>query len=248
MVSPKTADYDSIAGFYSKHWCSHYHKGLTAMLERVLLAGLPGGAHVLDLCCGTGTVAGYLVGRGFAVTGLDASEEMLRYARQEVPQGEYLVANAEAFRLPSMFEACICTFDSPSYFLDEDALVRVFANVHGALRPNGRFVFDLSLEAAYKSEWGRSCSIVDTDEACFVRGTYDESERLGRTLITTFQRKDSWERTDVEFVARCHPPEDVLRALTRAGFAECTWSDSDREEDLQRELGPRRACFVATKR
>jgi SAM-dependent methyltransferase len=247
ITAPSRADYNPIAGFYRKHWCGHYHAGLTAMLDRVLLADLPDGAHVLDLCCGTGTVARHLVDRGFSVTGVDASEEMLRYARQEVPGGEFFVADAEAFRLPPVFHGALCTFDSLSYLLDEEALVRAFSNVHDALRPKGRFVFDLSLEAAYKSEWGESCSIVNTDEACFVRGSYDERERLGRTLITTFQRRGSWERTDVEFLARCHRPEEVLRALRRAGFAECTWQSSDENQELQRELGPRRACFVATK-
>lgn len=157
MDAPKRSEYDSIAGFYRKHWCGHYHKGLTTMLERVLFAGLPGGASVLDLCCGTGSVAGYLARRGFAVTGLDASGEMLRYARREVPQGEFLLADAETFRLPAIFDASICTFDSCSYFLDQETLVKVFSNVYDALRPNGRFAFDLSLEAAYKNEWQESC-------------------------------------------------------------------------------------------
>lgn len=247
FIIPERANYDSIAGFYRNHWCGHYHAGLTKMLERVLLAKLTKGARILDLCCGTGLVAGHLVRRGFSVTGLDASEEMLRYARQEVPEGEFMVANAEAFSLPGLFDGAVCTFDSCSYFLDEDALLKVFANVHAALRANGRFVFDLSLEAAYKSEWQESCSIVDPDEACFVRGSYDESERLGRTLITTFRRNGSWQRTDVEFLARCHAPEDVLRALTRAGFSNCVCSYSDENEDLRQELGPRRACFEAMK-
>lgn len=247
LVSPTQADYDSIAGFYRRHWCGHYHAGLTAMLERLLFADLPAGAHVLDLCCGTGAVAGYLVGRGLAVTGIDASEEMLRFARQEVPEGEFLVANAEAFRLPAVFAACVCTFDSLSYFLDEDALGNVFSNVYAALRPDGRFIFDLSLEAAYKSEWQQSCSIVETDEACFVRGSYDETERLGRTLITTFHRNGSWQRTDVEFLARCHDPEEVLRVLTRAGFVNCACHNSDHDEELRSELGPRRVCFLATR-
>lgn len=246
-ISPRRADYDAIAGFYRKHWCGHFHGGLTAMLERVLFAGLPRGAQVLDLCCGTGSVAGYLVGRGFSVTGVDASEEMLRFARREVPEGEFLVADAEAFELPAVFEACICTFDSCSYFLDEEALVKVFSNVHAALRPGGRFVFDLSLEAVYKSEWQESCSILEADDACFVRGSYDERERLGRTLITTFERKGLWHRTDVEFVARCHVPEDVLTALNKAGFADCVCHYSDEDEELRRDLGPGRACFVASK-
>lgn len=247
IVAAGRPDYNRIAAFYRKHWCGHYHSGLTGMLERAVLAQLPDGAAILDLCCGTGTVARYLVQRGFSVTGVDASEQMLRYAREDVPEAEFLVADAEAFRLPAVFDAAVCTFDSLSYLLEQEALVRAFSNVYNALRPKGTFVFDLSLEDAYKSEWQESCSIVEPDEACFVRGSYNESERMGRTLITTFHRNDSWERTDVEFLVRCHSPEQVLEALEKARFTDCRCHRSHDDEELRRELGPGRACFVAKK-
>lgn len=247
LTTVKTADYDSIAGFYRKHWCNHYHAGLTAMLDRVLLDRLAKGSRVLDLCCGTGTVARHMVSRGFAVTGVDASEEMLRYARQEVPEGRFIVASAEEFRLPGVFDAAVSTFDSLSYLLDQESLERTFGNVHAALRPGGAFVFDLATEESFQTEWNRSCHIVEADEVCIVRGSYDERERLGRTFITTFQRKGNWERSDVEFLAHCHRPEEVLGALKRSGFEESGCHLSDEDELLRNELGPRRACFVANK-
>jgi hypothetical protein len=107
------------------------------------------------------------------------------------------------------------------------------------------FVFDLSLEEAYRSEWGQSCSIIDDDEACFIRGSYDDRDRLGRTLITTFNRNGSWERTDVEFLTRCHTPEEVISALKKSGFKETVCHRSDDDGELRRGLGPGRACFVA---
>lgn len=240
-------DYNSIAGFYRKHWCSHYHAGLTAMLERLLLARLAPGARILDVCCGTGTVARRLAGRGFAVTGLDASVEMLRYAAKEVPQARLLAADARAFDLPPMFDGALCTFDSLSYMIEDEDLERVFANVRAALIPGGVFVFDLSLAEAYRSEWHRSCSIVEDDEACFVRGVYNEDQQLGHTLITHFHANGVWERTDVVFVARCRAPGEVLRALECAGFAERQCYRTDVDEELRGYLGPGRACFVATK-
>ncbi len=38
--------------------------------------------RVLDLCCGTGQLAGYFLERGYRVVGIDLSEHMLRYARE----------------------------------------------------------------------------------------------------------------------------------------------------------------------
>src|SRR4051812_39352155 len=102
-ATTNSPDYNVIAGFYQKHWCAHYHAGLVAMLGRLLLARLTAKARILDVCCGTGTVAKHLITQGFRVTGIDASEEMLGYAIEEVPTAEFLVADARVFDLPPVF-------------------------------------------------------------------------------------------------------------------------------------------------
>ena len=51
-----------------------------------LLAGLPAGANVLDLPCGTGRLLPLLVGAGFQVTAADSSGHMLDLARQHCRQ------------------------------------------------------------------------------------------------------------------------------------------------------------------
>jgi SAM-dependent methyltransferase len=241
-------DYDAIAGFYRKHWCTHYHAGLLAMIERLLLVRLQPHARILDICCGTGTVARALLAKGFRTTGIDASKEMLRHAAREAPEGAFLLADARQFALPSMFDAALCTFDSLSYILDLQELGRVFSNVFAALRPGGLFLFDASLEKAFQTEWQNSCVIIEDDEACFVRGAYDEKQRCGTTLITRFHRNGEWTRTDVEFRVRCHSPEEVLHALNQAGFGESVCYHSDQDRELRGELGPARACFMAAKR
>src|SRR5688572_30222331 len=54
------------------------------------LAGrLPAGARVLDIGCGPGQFSQYLMDRGFIVEGIDTSEEMLRIAREKVPDGSF---------------------------------------------------------------------------------------------------------------------------------------------------------------
>ena len=45
--------------------------------RRALVAALPPGGHVLDVATGTGLVAAELLRRGFTVTGVDQSAEML---------------------------------------------------------------------------------------------------------------------------------------------------------------------------
>ncbi|SCK13842.1 Methyltransferase domain-containing protein [Streptomyces sp. WMMB 714] len=51
---------------------------------------LPPGSHVLDLGCGTGLpTARQLVEAGHRVTGIDLSPEMVKLARENVPEGDF---------------------------------------------------------------------------------------------------------------------------------------------------------------
>ena len=240
-------DYNSIAGFYQTHWCGHYHPGLIAMLQRLVTSHLRSRARILDVCCGTGTVARHLVAQGFRITGVDASEEMLHHAREQVTNAEFIIADARNFSVACVFDAAICTFDSLSYMLSREDVLSTFANIHAALRPGGVFAFDLSLEETYRREWQRTCSIIKEDEACFIRGSYDETARLGRTLITRFHRNGTWERADVEFVVRCHDLTEICSGLSQSGFAKVVCHTSDDDERLRSEIGAGRACVVASK-
>ncbi len=54
------------------------------------------GRRTLEIGCGEGRVARDLVVRGYAVTAVDASPTLLRYAQEADPAGRYLVADAAA--------------------------------------------------------------------------------------------------------------------------------------------------------
>jgi SAM-dependent methyltransferase len=53
------------------------------------LSLLPKSGSILDVGCGGGTKARYLVDRGFKVTGIDFSEKMVEISRREVPTGRF---------------------------------------------------------------------------------------------------------------------------------------------------------------
>ena len=92
----------------------HDNKRDQAYVEHVLryvdrfLEGLPAGAKVLDLGCGTGEpIAKYVVQRGFRVTGVDESAEMLRFARQIVPEAELIHADMVNVEFLGTFDAAV---------------------------------------------------------------------------------------------------------------------------------------------
>ena len=110
--------------------------GQDPLWRRFLVSRLPGdGGHVLDVATGTGLVAAELRRRGFHVTGLDQSAEMLARARQRFGDGVALV-EASAEQLPfdeATFDHLTVTY-LLRYVTDPGVALRELARV---VRPGG---------------------------------------------------------------------------------------------------------------
>jgi len=104
--------------------------------RRFLVSRLPrDGGHVLDVATGTGLVAAALLARGFRVTGLDQSPEMLAVARRRFA-GRVELVEASAERLP--FEDA--SFDHLTFtyllrYVDDPAAT--LAELARVVRPGG---------------------------------------------------------------------------------------------------------------
>ena len=233
MVSeaPRPYDaYDDFAWFYHRYWSRGIPFRLLDAVERLLLARLPPGTHVVDLCCGTGRVARAIASRGFRVTGIDGSATMLAIAREEAPEVTFVHADARAFALAEPASAIVSMFDSLNHVTEAADLARVFACARKELVPGGRFVFDLNDEVAFRTHWtGQSFTTVEPDHVSILRGTYDARVRLGRVDVTMFREVDgAWRRADTTVHERCYAPDDVLAMLSRAGFrAEVVRAEDD---------------------
>lgn len=253
-------DYDALAWIYDRHW-SHFPADAMQVIERLVLAKLDRGAHILDLCCGTGQLARALVDRGFWVTGIDGSAPMLDFARRNAPEAEFLLADARAFTLSSPADAVISTYDSLNHVLTLDELAAVFRNVNSALREGGSFLFDLNMEEKYGSRWGGATAIIEEDYVCVVRGSYEAEQKLARFEATIFlrctaaslsgiapaegARDDEWQRSDVLIWERCYSEVEVKTALRGAGFKEVEALDWHGDLDPAGEAG--RVFFLCRK-
>jgi cyclopropane fatty-acyl-phospholipid synthase-like methyltransferase len=76
-----------------------------------LLARLPQPAEILDLGCGSGVpISRYLVEHGHKVIGLDISERQIELARQQVPQGLFLLRDMTALKEREFSVGAIVSF------------------------------------------------------------------------------------------------------------------------------------------
>ena len=74
--------YSRLAGVYDEIVIDPCHDQWASFLDELWSADPDGVRSVLDLCCGTGRLAGELVARGYWVVGADASDAMLVLARE----------------------------------------------------------------------------------------------------------------------------------------------------------------------
>jgi SAM-dependent methyltransferase len=229
------SDYDKFAWLFDQEWGS-FGVELFPTLDQLTRGRIPGKAKILDLCCGTGRLAELLSQRGFRVTGLDGSPEMIRMAKSRAPGVEFLCQDARSFHLPPVFDGVFCTFDSLNHLLSSAELKMVFQNVWDCLAKGGTFLFDLNTEEAYLKEWKGYVDVVEKPDYFYVnRAYYDAKTRLAQTHCIFFCRNGSdWERSEARLNQKYHPVEKVKSLLQDVGFGNIRKYALDRRPELHR--------------
>lgn len=241
--------YDHFAWFYNRYWSQDFHSAAFPILERIWLPRLPAGARVLDVCCGTGYLAGLLAARGFRVTGVDESAAMIECARENVPAAEFHVAAASDFQVQGRFDGAVSTFDSLNHLIGAARLECALERVAASLQPRAPFAFDILTEEAYQTHWGENFAIVRDDHVLIITGSgFDFRTGIARCLITMFRLLDGgWQRSDTVVEEQAYAPREVDSALRRAGFGEIACYDA-RDLGMAGQLGEGRTFYVATRR
>ncbi|NJR70053.1 MAG: class I SAM-dependent methyltransferase [Synechococcales cyanobacterium CRU_2_2] len=158
-------------------------------LERSLLPQLPSAAQLLDLCCGTGQLIQPLLERGYQVTGLDGSEAMLNYARENAPRANFWLDDARTFSSPIQFDAVFSTSASLNHIMSLEALTEVFQNVYRSLQPSGFFLFDLN-HPGQMQKWWRGQIVegeIDSRYAWILRPSYEPTHHQGAFEVSLFE-------------------------------------------------------------
>ncbi len=103
------------------------------------------GAHrVLDIGCGTGSLACLLAGRGYNVFGVDPALASLDVARRKPFAGRVTWIHATAPDVePVDADVAVMTGNVAQVFIDEEDWLATLRAAHQALRPGGHLVFEV---------------------------------------------------------------------------------------------------------
>ena len=242
----KYTAYNNFAYVYNRFW-GEFPVTILPILEDLVLKDFPKNTRILDLCCGTGQLAAELTKQGYEVTGIDSSEQMLKYARMNSPTTAFIPSDVRSFMLMARFNVAFSTFDSLNHVLEIDELEQVFGHVYRQLETNGVFIFDMNLEPGFLHRWTVPIQIVEDDVVVIINSDYDVEEKLATGNITTFTQNDDnwWERNDVVLVQRAYSIQKIFETLASVGFIGLEVFDAVEDFKLD-QVG--RAFFRARKR
>ena len=158
---------------FKEGWWKEYFSGDTVQTLRIVegfkwnvdtdfveeALALAEGSKVLDLACGYGRFSIALASRGFDVTGLDYSVELLEIARSEASRRnvsvEFVQGDMRNMKYDGQFDAVLCWANSFGFFSDSDN-ERVLQLIGRSLKRRGRLLLDLhNKDAVIRNRLGK---------------------------------------------------------------------------------------------
>ena len=205
---------------------------------------------VVDLACGTGSVTEILARKGYRVTGVDMSEEMLTEAAMKTMDMEqppmYSCQLLQNLRLPRGVDMAVCALDSLDYILDPADCKEAIRRAYKALNPGGIFIFDVNTPEKLRAMDDQVFLDEDDDVYCVWRGEFDEETNICSYGMDLFQREGNmWRRSFEEHREYAYSQEQLTGFLKDAGFTHIEVY-ADRLFEAPRE-GEQRIYFKARK-
>ncbi len=205
--------------------------------------------RIVDVGCGTGTVALGLRQRGFWLAGLDSSSEMLSLARMKADRLNLTLPllQGDFSDLQLTADLVISTCDGINHLLGCRDIIKFFRRAHACLSPRGCLLFDINTEYKFRRVLADNVfawSIEDLDLVW--RNQYAAPFNYAAIAMYTSLGKGRWSKANFCIKQRCHQVSSLIYYLEQTGFRlEGLW-----ENYGSRRITPtaQRITFAAQKR
>ncbi len=183
-------------------------------------------ARILDIACGTGSLAISLAGRGHVVHGIDISSNMVALAKSKsvnIPNVSFEVQDMTKFIGQQEFDLITCTFDSLNYVPNIDGVEAMFISVARSLKKSGLFIFDSNTHRHYINVGNGSQKIELGGQSFIQKWSYDP---VKKKATTTFEFTNGSKEIHRQ---RPYDLSELDPILTESGLRTIqTWSWFDR--------------------
>jgi len=246
--------YKEFAHFYVRGHYPHFSEKILQLFPGVLKHFNIRPQTILDIACGEGTFALGMAKKGYDVTGIDLSQEMLQYAkekaRKENAKLEFFHQDMRSLNFQDTFNLATCWYDSLNYVLELEELEQTFAGVNRSLKRKGFFIFDMNTIYGLAVNWQKYPCYVQQDSGEIFevhQPEYDFDKNIATLMITGFIKKEhEWERIGELHRERAFSLEEIRYCLKKTDFQELACWGSLREM-TEPKKDSARIWFVARK-
>jgi len=221
------AGYRHLPPYYDR-WQRSYGKDFSTLIFPKLVSTIRAhrisGTTMLDIACGTGTLAQLMARRGWTVTGIDASEGMIREAAAKAASPRlrmtFFRQDMRDLAIPYPVHLATSFFDSLNHVLIAAELRETFRRIRASLLPGGWLVFDTSTERCFTTLWTQSETITTGGFSIALDNSYDAGRKTALCNVTlVVPREGGTIRLEETVRERYYTQDEVAGILAGTGFA-----------------------------
>ncbi|MBN1948745.1 MAG: 4-hydroxythreonine-4-phosphate dehydrogenase PdxA, partial [Candidatus Cloacimonetes bacterium] len=212
-------NYQTFARFYDKymeHVC--YDDWVQFVLDQYNRIHQQQPERILELACGTASVASRLVRKNLQVEASDLSPEMLKIAAER-PFPPILSCRDMLAPLPgSAYDMILLLFDSFNYLLKKQQIKKLFNNIQHGLTNKGIFIFDISTMLNCEENFDGFINLEDEpDQYLIHQSELDHRHNLQITRLTFFLRKGyQFVREDEVHYQKIYPVQEIIDLIAES--------------------------------
>ncbi|HSQ75621.1 MAG TPA: class I SAM-dependent methyltransferase [Bacteroidota bacterium] len=185
---------------------------------------------IVDVACGTGTLALMMARRGWQASGVDASPGMIDASRRKAVEfGQpvrFSCQDMRSFVLPERVGLVTSFYDSVNHLLTLRDIRSFFRSASRALRFGGLLIFDVNNEACYRKLWKGTTTMEHADFTLVLNNSYTPSRSIARSkVLVQYHGTPAQPPVSETVEERCFTHDELSRALAREGFTLLTAED-----------------------
>ncbi|PYZ94223.1 methyltransferase type 11 [Salipaludibacillus keqinensis] len=197
---------------------------------------------ILDLACGTGTLTMMLANRGYEVTGVDVSQDMLtvaeRKARKSNADVRFILQDMRELEGFNQLDGVTIFCDGLNYLTKEEEVIQTFRRIASSLKPGGVLLFDVHSPFKMEHIFDHQLYGENSESLSYMWFCEPNKESLSvHHSLTFFIKKDEdlYERMDEEQFQRTFLPSTYHQWLEEAGFHRISISADFGNKELEEE-------------
>jgi ubiquinone/menaquinone biosynthesis C-methylase UbiE len=219
----KTESFEYLAKYYDLIYNDKdYEKEVTFIEDIFKNTRKP--KKILEIGCGTGNYTKILLERGYEITGVDISENMLKTAKEKC-NSKFIKGDIRDTSINDRFDACIAMFAVMGYITENSDIVKALNNIRKHLKKNGIFIFDVwNGLAVLRLLPELRIKVVENEKVKLLRianpnlKSFNHLCEVNYKLLILNKENSTFNEINEKHVVRFYFPQEIKQFLESTGF------------------------------